>query len=321
MGRSLTSENVDKAKKLTLNSAFKKYFGEILEPMGFVYKVINKHPYFIKIINDEIIQSLSIRQLSAIKTGYKSFYITYNIKSMYCKTAITPNSLNDAFPFSSSLQTRTDEDYEKLGLELVKRIYKTNYDFFIEEKFDWSGYTNEEAKQLIEKDRKKYGKLARLGDLQFNPDYLDQMELAVDCAKKLVIPEFERVRDLESCVDFYYEKRYYNIISIELADFVIAKNCHNASLMTIVADYDKNITKYIEKAVEQEVWDLNHGSGLGFAKDIDDYIERFRKLQEYMLTIRKKILNTPELKERALQMAEEFRQNNLEVLRSCGIKI
>lgn len=47
-----------KEKKLTLNAAFKQVFGEALEPLGFV-KIKSKHPYFVRVINNEIIHIIS----------------------------------------------------------------------------------------------------------------------------------------------------------------------------------------------------------------------------------------------------------------------
>ena len=66
-------------KKLTLNSAFKKYFGELLEPMGFEYKKIGKGQYYIRVINKEILQFVTCYQTRMRKQGYKSFDIRFKI--------------------------------------------------------------------------------------------------------------------------------------------------------------------------------------------------------------------------------------------------
>ena len=98
-------------------------------------------------------------------------------------------------------------------------------------------------------------------------------------------------------------------------------NSQNTSLSLIIADYKKDITDYLERVVARKRSDINNGLGLAGAKDEEEYIARFRQQQADMLAIREKILSTPELKKRALKMAEEFRKNNLEILRSYGLKI
>lgn len=330
MGRSLTSENVDKVKKLTLNGAFKKYFGEILEPMGFVYKVISKRQFFIKVINNEIVQSVTFHKCSAHKLGYNTFYIEYSIDSMYCKTAIRPDSLNEIFPGTKRMDAyafvNPEEKLNLLGWDLIKRIYKTNHDFWSDEKLDWSLYSDEEAHKLIDEDKNSSRLWTSTSRLQFSPDYLDMMKLAVECAEKLILPEFEKLSDLNIMIEYYYDKCIFCIESIELEEFAKARNRDNVSLMPVVAGYNKDITKYVEKAIEQKKQNLIINiTPKYYGEDTECIrnrrIEEFKERMDKMLAVRDKIFNTPELKERALQMAEEFRQNNLEVLRSCGIKI
>ena len=46
-------------KKLSLYAGFKKVYGEYLEPYGFKL-VKSKHPYFVRVVDDEIVQIVSI---------------------------------------------------------------------------------------------------------------------------------------------------------------------------------------------------------------------------------------------------------------------
>lgn len=60
---SITMSQNDKAvnktsKKLTLNTAFKQIFGEILEPMGFKL-VKSKYPYYMRVVGEGIVQVIS----------------------------------------------------------------------------------------------------------------------------------------------------------------------------------------------------------------------------------------------------------------------
>lgn len=52
-------------------------------PLGFQQVTINKLPYFMRVINGEILQAVTYRQVSAAKVGYKTFEVYYGIISLY----------------------------------------------------------------------------------------------------------------------------------------------------------------------------------------------------------------------------------------------
>ncbi|MCL1824086.1 MAG: hypothetical protein FWG44_07780, partial [Oscillospiraceae bacterium] len=67
---------------ITLNTVFKQVFGEALEPLGF--KLIkSKYPYFVRLIGDEIIHIITIRNESTGKPGYKAFNILGGVATVY----------------------------------------------------------------------------------------------------------------------------------------------------------------------------------------------------------------------------------------------
>jgi hypothetical protein len=67
-----------KEKKLTLNAAFKQVFGELLEPMGF--KLIkSKHPYFVRVTNDGVVQSVSFAKEKSFSPESEGFSICIGI--------------------------------------------------------------------------------------------------------------------------------------------------------------------------------------------------------------------------------------------------
>lgn len=55
-------------KKLSLYAGFKKVYGEYLEPYGFKL-VKSKHPYFVRVVDDEIVQIVSIKKESGSCMG------------------------------------------------------------------------------------------------------------------------------------------------------------------------------------------------------------------------------------------------------------
>lgn len=65
------------AKKLTMNAAFKKVFGEALEPLGFV-KAKTKYPHYIRFVDNSFIQIIGLK-----KESEHDFNITAGIATIY----------------------------------------------------------------------------------------------------------------------------------------------------------------------------------------------------------------------------------------------
>ena len=73
---------VKKEKKLSLNAAFKSVYGELLEPKGF--KLLkSKYPYFVRVIDDEVIQIISFMKEKAFDHDYEGFSICIGISLTY----------------------------------------------------------------------------------------------------------------------------------------------------------------------------------------------------------------------------------------------
>ncbi len=70
------TKTIDGVKRgtMSLSSAFVKVFGEALEPLGFK-KNKSKHPYFVWIINSEIIHIITYRNETSRHVGEKFFNV------------------------------------------------------------------------------------------------------------------------------------------------------------------------------------------------------------------------------------------------------
>ncbi|MCR4888255.1 MAG: hypothetical protein K5979_03600 [Ruminococcus sp.] len=70
-----------KEKKLTLNTAFKQVYGELLEPMGFKL-VKSKYPYYLRVVGEGIIQAVSVAKEKSIDDPNEeivSIYVGVNL--------------------------------------------------------------------------------------------------------------------------------------------------------------------------------------------------------------------------------------------------
>ena len=77
-GIDLENPQPKKEKKLTINAAFKQVFGELLEPMGFKL-VKSKHPYFVRVTNDGVVQSVSFAKEKSFSPESEGFSICIGI--------------------------------------------------------------------------------------------------------------------------------------------------------------------------------------------------------------------------------------------------
>lgn len=68
---------------MSLNTAFKKVYGEALKPYGFK-KVKGKYPYFARVIDDEIVHIITCVNCTMIVPGkYKAFDIECGVETVY----------------------------------------------------------------------------------------------------------------------------------------------------------------------------------------------------------------------------------------------
>jgi hypothetical protein len=111
-----------KEKKLTLNSAFVKVFGEALVPLGFK-KVKSKYPYFAKIVNDEILQVVTI-----VSRPDKRFEILGGIATVYRQSL----SLNLNPQMNESWLIGNFHYYQQLDITNEERKFSSNeiYEFY-----------------------------------------------------------------------------------------------------------------------------------------------------------------------------------------------
>ena len=139
---------------------------EFLEPYGFK-KVRGKYPYFVKVINDEIIQVITFRNL--IGMGYLTIG---GLATVYGRE------------IDFSLSPRDNGNWiNRYDCGVYKRLKDEN-----------GGHLDipETTYPLIEPDIAE-------------EDFQQAIELAVNTVKNVLVPVFARVTDLPSCVSFYRE--------------------------------------------------------------------------------------------------------------------
>lgn len=105
-------------KKISLNAAFKSEYGKYLEPFGF--KLIkSKYPYFVRIIDNEIIQTISItKEKSLLNKEYEGFSLCTGL------SLITEHLTN----FDKNPMTLDNQGYYTCDLRSLYHDYSLNFD-------------------------------------------------------------------------------------------------------------------------------------------------------------------------------------------------
>ena len=106
-----------KEKKLTFVSAFKLVFGEMLEAMGYKYFKKGKYPYFVKVINNEILHIISYRHISSSIVGHKAMEIHGGAISLYRRKI---DLTGEPTCWLSTIHSYYNGEYNKLAVDLIR---------------------------------------------------------------------------------------------------------------------------------------------------------------------------------------------------------
>lgn len=116
-----------KTKKLTLNAAFKQVFGEALEPLGFV-KIKSKHPYFVRVVNGEILHIITYRTEQPSYPEDKAFNVLGGVATVYRRKIDLSVGIKNNYNW---LRNSVDdfyamplgEDYDRYYRQTISRFY------------------------------------------------------------------------------------------------------------------------------------------------------------------------------------------------------
>ena len=170
---------------MTLNTAYKKVFGELLEPLGF--KSIMRQPYFVRVIDGEILHVIALRKEAMMIKGKTDFSILSGVETVYRKqidfSSSPINHLNWLKPIIAFVVK--GETYVKGEADTTSKFRYDNHD-----------------------------------DASLNTALIT----AQDAIMKFILPQFSRIISLETFVDYLYEFNIspslcYNISNLSADDF------------------------------------------------------------------------------------------------------
>ncbi len=152
-------------KTLTFDAAFKKVFGEALEPLGFK-KIKSKHPYFVRVVpGGEIIHIIRYKNEWTGEYNHKAFDIYSGIATVYrSKIELNPIITTNWLREVSSFYIRSNpNDYDEKILKGIRKFL----------------YKKDDSESLIK-----------------------TVNIALEATKQFILPMINKAVDINSCIEF-----------------------------------------------------------------------------------------------------------------------
>lgn len=271
-------------KKLTFNAAFVKVFGEGLEPLGFkrLKNLKNKYPYFVRVVNGDILHAVSYRQTTSPKIGYKEFEVCCGVVTLY--------------------RRKLDFTVEPPGL-LTNTSHL--YSYAVE-----GGKIDPAVKQP----QSYY-----LCNATDSEEMLRKLEGVFNDTMGILLNYIDKITDLDACVEYFYT--ICDGLSLYPFDeFITLRYTTTSEALLLVKT--RNMDDGVERLKNMyKDSDFSFLGMKVTQEDIEKYLKKRydQRAQEY--AYRLEMINDPELNKRVLDEMERCKANNVELLKSYGITI
>ena len=267
-----------------LNTVFKQVFGEGLKEQGFV-KIKGRQPYLVRVIGGEIIHIITCRNEWCGDKGFKEFSILGSVATVYRDPImdLTRSPHATINHLDTLYEIYRDRDPLKFDREYGDSIYSFIY---------------------------------KAGD---DISMRSAMEHALEEAKKVMMPFFDGVADLESCTEYFARFKGGLITPPEYnendGDF---GNEYEEGLLFIKTNNHDDLIEKVRESIDIEIKRYKR-QNIPFVPD------NMRKHSEEwrieVVTRRDKIYENPSIYTAALEELERRKCANIESLRSYGLDI
>lgn len=269
-------------KKITLNAAFKKVFGQALEPLGFI-RIKTGYPYYVRLIGKEIIHVISF-----CKDSSNSIYIVGGVNTIYnndINLSVNPFTvlwLKDINDFIRYSKPYIDDDSKKLIHMLSEIRYKPNN----------------------------------------NESILEAFNFALEYTKKIVIPVLDNVTDIESVIEYAYKYSNSNIFfedsdfSPDSYSYGLLEVLYGDYNKIIEKKYFYKYKPQLDN-LKYKIEQGNSEIEQYYNKRCEDIIIEKKEMKaEYL-----KNMNNKDWRQKALVELERRKSVNTDILRSYGLSI
>lgn len=281
--------NKDKSKKgvdimAGLNTVFKQVFGEGLKEQGFV-KIKGRQPYLVRVIGGEIIHIITCRNEWCGDKGFKEFSILGRVETIYC---------DPIMDFSLSPYANSVDLWNLAGFYGEKEPQNCDHDYWI----SISSFTYTAGDDISMR---------------------GAIEHALVEAKKVMMPFFDGVADLESCTD-YFARFHGGLITPPKYnenddDF---GNEYEEGLLLIKTNNHDDFIEIVRESIDREIRKYKRLNVPFVPDNMRKHSEEWRI---EVVTRRDKIYENPSIYTAALEELERRKCANIEILRSYGLDI
>ena len=274
-----------------LGTAFKEVFGEALKKYGYI-KVKGKYPYYIHVVNNEIVHVITFSTRPKERDGYKEYAVYGGVATVYrhCINFNIPVTQNYNWIYSNG------EFYSKA------HPYEDNRE--IRRKWYTFSYRENDEESLLE-----------------------SLRYALEVTEEVMLPILESADTMEHCYD-YYEN--YDMPALSLSDderWGIKYTCDEYGeglLNLIMFNTDQYEMRKKQKFVEvdnkmrkqMELGLLNYSKEFYEKHDKDAYKSMLKRLELFS-----SFRDNVEIYEDVLREAERRKTHNIDMLRSYGVEI
>ncbi len=274
----------------TLDGAFKKIYGEELAKYGFK-KIKGRQPYFGRLIGDEIVQVITYMNNYCLQQGYKEFTVYGGVATVY-RQELTLN------------EPPRNNGWIKTNVKIYARTNPDTYDENFAKKI-FSFFYKQQDKASLE----------------------EAVRYSLEITKQIMLPEFNKITDLNTCMDYFYKLNLAKNIYDDKETFGnnITNNYYDEGLLHLkVENQETYISRQqvsYEKMILETEQDMITGR-IGLTKEDFEKSKRSScKAMQSQIEKFKYIINNPTALEKVNQELERRKIENTKRLREYGFDI
>ncbi len=315
----------EKKKSMTLNAAFIKVFGEGLEPYGFkrLKKTKNKQPYYVRVINGELLHIVTYRQVSSNKLHYKCIEVLVGVVSLYRRNldflyyADNPDiCLSTPIRYFGTFNIDVDKSVMDSAIQFDCDIWGDSFEH--RKKTYYYGPSTDS--KILYKSAFSWSIRDFLCKADDADEMLACMNNAFNSSKAVFLPFFDIVSDIRTFVDYLFRGYLKGMVGLSPLDkFIEDKSDGWSEGLTLIKAgyrYDGN-----EEMKEDLAQYLSRQSPNTPQEKIEELRRQYEQRHAEQLALRLEMLDNPELNKRVMEELERCKAKNIEALKSYGISL
>ena len=203
-----------KEKKLTLESAFIKVFGEGLEALGYK-RIKGRYPYLVRNIGDEIFHVITYIEEQSFDPHKKQFMIVGGVATVYRRS------------IDLSISPKRNTNWLMDNCWIYSRLHS------------WNNDPQSEFRKFRDQISHFYCSIE-------NEKMEQDMQYAFEITKNIMLPILNNVTDIDSCIEYHHQ---IGLLLQLFDDSMIPNNNYNEGLLYIKTNDKTIFTERMKNAV------------------------------------------------------------------------